>query len=179
MTFDSAKLARKMIGLILAILCYYIIHEGAHLIFALCTGTFEEIVFKFPGIQIKADTERLNNIEIFVFCLLGVVAALTIAYILCGISRVIERIKSNMIRAILYYITIALLLTDPLYLSILCGFFGGGDMNGISLLIPEVIARIIFGMIGVLNFYMIIKIVVPSYSRAFKKSEYLQENLDN
>lgn len=179
MTFDSAKFARKMIGLILAILCYYIIHEGAHLLFALSTGTFEEIVFIFPGIQIKADTERLNKIQIFVFCLLGAVAALTVAYILCGISRVVEKIKSNMIRAILYYITIALLLTDPIYLSILCGFLGGGDMNGISLLIPEVIARLIFGMIGVLNFYIIIKIVVPSYSRAFKKSEYLQENLDN
>lgn len=95
MTFDSAKFARKMIGLILAILCYYIIHEGAHLLFALSTGTFEEIVFIFPGIQIKADTERLNIIQIFVFCLLGAVAALTVAYILCGISRVVEKNKKQ------------------------------------------------------------------------------------
>lgn len=41
------------------------------------------------------------------------------------------------ILAALYYITIALLLLDPLYLSVLCGLFGGGDMNGIALLLPE------------------------------------------
>lgn len=45
--------------------------------------------------------------------------------------------RSRLLRAVLYYITIALLLIDPLYLSILCGLFGGGDMNGIALLLPE------------------------------------------
>ena len=35
----------------------------------------------------------------------------------------------------------SLLLLDPLYLSVLCGFFGGGDMNGIALLCPEWAAR--------------------------------------
>lgn len=49
------------------------------------------------------------------------------------------------ILAALYYISIALLLLDPLYLSVLCGLFGGGDMNGIALLLPEWAARLIFG----------------------------------
>lgn len=35
----------------------------------------------------------------------------------------------------------SLLQLDPLYLSVLCGFFGGGDMNGIALLCPEWAAR--------------------------------------
>ena len=35
----------------------------------------------------------------------------------------------------------SLLLLDLLYLSVLCGFFGGGDMNGIALLCPEWAAR--------------------------------------
>lgn len=51
-----------------------------------------------------------------------------------------------------------MLLLDPLYLSILCGFFGGGDMNGISLLVPEAMARIGYG-------------VLPAYTQAFQSVE--------
>lgn len=179
MLFDKAKFARKIIGLLLAIICYYVVHEGAHLIYALCTGTFEEIIFKFPGMQIKARTEALNNVQIFAFCLIGAIASLTVGYILCGAIKGIARLKSNLLRAILYYITIAFLLTDPIYLSILCGFFGGGDMNGISLLIPELIARLIFGMLGLINLYVIIKVVVPSYSKAFKNNILQLKERDN
>lgn len=179
MLFDKAKFARKIIGLLLAIICYYVVHEGAHLIYALCTGTFEEIIFKFPGMQIKARTEALNSVQIFTFCLIGAIASLMVGYILCGTIKGIARLKSNLLRAIYYYITIALLLTDPIYLSILCGFFGGGDMNGISLLIPELIARLIFGMIGLINFYIVIKLVVPSYSKAFNNNMIRNKECDN
>lgn len=79
----------------------------------------------------------------------------------------------------MYYITIAFLLTDPIYLSILCGFFGGGDMNGISLLIPELIARLIFGMLGLIHLFVIIKVVVPSYSIAFKNNILQNKERDN
>ena len=41
-------------------------------------------------------------------------------------------------------LVIAFLLLDPLYLSVLCSFFGGGDMNGIALLFPEWAARCLF-----------------------------------
>ena len=34
------KRTRQYIGLLLAILSYYLIHEGAHLIYALAIGTF-------------------------------------------------------------------------------------------------------------------------------------------
>ena len=67
----------------------------------------------------------------------------------------------------MYYITIAMLLIDPLYLSILCGFFGGGDMNGISLLIPEEVARILYGIILLINITVFVKIVLPKYKQAF------------
>lgn len=53
------------------------------------------------------------------------------------------------------------------FLSILCGFFGGGDMNGIKLLIPEVAARIIYGLVLVVNAFVFVKIVLPKYKLAF------------
>ena len=60
-----------------------------------------------------------------------------------------------------------MLLIDPLYLSVLCGFFGGGDMNGIKLFIPEVAARIIYGIILITNALVFVKIVLPKYKSAF------------
>ena len=62
-----------------------------------------------------------------------------------------------------------MLVLDPVYLSALCGFFGGGDMNGISLLIPELIARLIFGALLIINVIVFIKIVLPRYKEAFKE----------
>ena len=67
----------------------------------------------------------------------------------------------------MYYITIAMLLIDPVYLSVLCGFFGGGDMNGISLVVPETVARILYGIILLINIAVFVKIVLPKYKQAF------------
>lgn len=68
---------------------------------------------------------------------------------------------SQIFKACLYYITIAMLLTDPLYLSILCVFFGGGDMNGIALLFPEWAVRIFFGVMLVIHCLLFWRIVLP------------------
>lgn len=67
----------------------------------------------------------------------------------------------------MYYITIAFLLLDPLYLSILCGFFGGGDMNGISFLCPEWIARSIFAGLLIVNGWIFWKRIFPVYKESF------------
>ena len=47
-----SKRTRQYIGLISAIIAYYVIHEGAHLVYALCTGVFKQIKFMGLGIQI-------------------------------------------------------------------------------------------------------------------------------
>ena len=60
-----------------------------------------------------------------------------------------------------------MLLIDPLYLSSLCGFFGGGDMNGIKLLVPEIVARIFYGIILIVNGLVFVKVVLQKYKSAF------------
>ena len=102
-----------------------------------------------------------------VFCLLGSVMTLLIAYVLIALINKIRTVSSKVLKACLYYITIAMLLIDPLYLSVLCGFFGGGDMNGIKLLVPEVAARILYGLILIINVFVFIKVVLPKYKLAF------------
>ena len=101
------------------------------------------------------------------FCIAGATATLFGGIVLAALTGRISRKKSKLFRAVMYYITIALLLLDPLYLSILCRFFGGGDMNGISLLCPEWIARSVFAVLLIINGWIFWKRVLPVYRESF------------
>ena len=68
----------------------------------------------------------------------------------------------------MYYTTLTMLLLDPLYLSILYPLFGGGDMNGIRFLIPELSARLIAGCLFLMNSYLFWKTIIPQYQKALK-----------
>ena len=163
------KRYRQYAGLLSAVLAYYLIHEGAHLVSALCMGVFRGIRFMGLGVQIDVHAGRMTDVQMGIFCLVGAVAALAAGYLLTCLADKIGKSRSKVFKACMYYSTLALLAIDPVYLSVLCGFFGGGDMNGISLLIPELIARLIFGALLVINVIVFIKIVLPRYKEAFKE----------
>ena len=161
------KRVRQYVGLLSAVIAYYLLHEGAHLLYALSIGAFKQINLMGLGLQIDIYAEKMTQTQLGVFCLLGSVTTLLTAYILIALIDKIRNISSKSIKACLYYITIAMLLIDPLYLSVLCGFFGGGDMNGIKLLVPEVAARILYGLILIVNVFVFVKVVLPKYKLAF------------
>lgn len=165
-----SKRARQYIGLFAAIVAYYVIHEGAHLLYAIATGTFKQINFMGLGMQIDVYAERMTEAQLGIFCMVGSVATMVLGYILVVLAGKIGTMRSKVLKASAYYITIALLLIDPLYLSLLCGFFGGGDMNGISLLLPQIVARIGYGLALIVNVVMFIKIVLPKYQLAFAEA---------
>lgn len=165
------KKIRQYIGILAALAAYYIVHEGAHLLYALLTGVFAGVHFLGLGIQIDVFNEKMTDIQMFLFCLVGAGSTFVMGYLLTALRKVICRVKSKMFRAAMYYITISMLLLDPLYLSILCGFFGGGDMNGIALLIPEGFARIFYGILFLTNGGVFWKMVLPIYKQSFQKDE--------
>ena len=162
------KRVRQYVGLLSAVIAYYLLHEGAHLLYALSIGAFKQINLMGLGMQIDIYAEKMTQTQLGVFCMLSSVTTLLTAYILIALIDKIRNISSKAIKACLYYITIAMLLIDPLYLSILCGFFGGGDMNGIKLLVPEIAARIIYGLVLIVNAWVFVKIVLPKYKLAFE-----------
>ena len=163
------KRLRQYLGIICAVLSYYIVHEGTHLIVALCLGTFRRVNFMSLGMQIDVYADRMTDAQLGFFCLAGALSTFVAAIILVLFSGKVKSIKSKTLKACLYYITIIMLILDPVYLSVLCGFFGGGDMNGISLLIPEIFARLIFGALLIINVIVFIKIILPRYKEAFKE----------
>ena len=163
------KRVRQYLGLLSAILAYYIIHEGAHLLYALYIGVFKHINFIGLGIQIDVYAEKMTSTQMGIFCILGSVATALVSYLLVAFTDKIGQNPSKVFKACMYYITIALLLIDPVYLSVLCGFVGGGDMNGISLLFPEIAVRIVYGIILIINVVVFVKIVLPKYRLAFSE----------
>lgn len=162
-----SKRARQYLGVLSAVAAYYLIHEGAHLIYALYLGVFKKIRFIGPGMQIVVDAARMSDVQLGIFCLVGAVATLVVAWGLVAAVDKICAVKSKVFKACMYYVTMTLLFCDPLYLSLLYGFFGGGDMNGIALLVPERIARVFFGVLLFINNFTFWKLVLPKYKKAF------------
>lgn len=162
------KSMRQYIGLFSAIIAYYVIHEGAHLVYALCIGVFKQINVIGLGMQIDVYAEQMTSEQLGVFCIVGSIATTIVAYTLVGFADKIKHAPSKFFKACMYYITIIMLLMDPLYLSLLCGMFGGGDMNGISLLMPELVARIGYGILLVGNIVVFFKVVLPKYKAGFE-----------
>ena len=162
-----SKRMRQYIGILAALAAYYLVHEGAHLLYALLTGVFKQIRLMGLGVQIDVCAERMTDMQLGIFCLVGALATFCVGYLLAAFAKNLCRAQSKLLRAMLYYITIAFLLLDPLYLSVLCGFFGGGDMNGIALLFPAWAARVIFGVLLLVNGLVFWKRVLPIYQQSF------------
>ncbi len=159
---------RKWISLILAVLIYYVIHEGSHVLAALSCGVFEAVKFLGAGVQVVINDTLLSHLQLAVFCVVGSIASLAAGYILTALTGRIVRVGSKYFKAVGFYTTLVMLLLDPLYLSVLYRFFGGGDMNGIVLFgLPEVLIQAIYGAVGVLNLFLFIKVVLPKYKAAF------------
>ena len=161
------KRVRQYIGILAAAAAYYSVHEGAHLLCAVLLGAFKQIRFMGIGMQIDVYAERMTDGQMALFCVAGASATLFAGIMLAALAGKISRIKSNLLRAVMYYTTIAFLLLDPLYLSILCGFFGGGDMNGIRLIFPEWAVRIAFAGLLIINGWIFWKRVLPVYKESF------------
>ena len=166
-----SKRFRQYIGILAAVIAYYIIHEGAHLVTALYYGMFRQINMMGLGVQIDVYAQRMTDTQLGIFCLAGAVSTLLFGWLLIVLAKKICRAKSRLFKAVMWYVTLAILLIDPVYLSILCGFFGGGDMNGIRLLVPETPVRIVFALIGMIHGITIRKYLLPEYTKAFQKED--------
>ena len=160
---------RQYTGIFTAVIAYYIIHEGAHLLTALYYGVFKGINFMGLGMQINVYADRMTDTQLGIFCLAGAVSTLFFGWLLVLLCKRICAVKSKVVKTIMWYISLSILIIDPLYLGILCGFFGGGDMNGIKLLLPEIAVRIVFAIIGIIHGIVIWKYLLPEYTKAFQE----------
>ena len=162
------KKYRQYIGLAVAVLVYYLIHEGAHLVVALAQGVFKQINFIGLGVQIDVFAERMSNEQMGFFCLAGPLATLAVGWLMVLFVHQLCRISSSVLRACAWYTSLTMLLLDPLYLGVFYRWVGGGDMNGIALLVPEGVVSLIAGVVGVVNLLLVWKVLYPAYTAPFK-----------
>lgn len=166
------KSIKQWLGIFLAIVTYYIVHEGMHLVLALLFGVFEKVRFVgIWGVQIVTTDGALNGMSLALFSGLSSIVTILIGYML-AFSPSVYKIKNKNILVGLYYITLVFLLLDPLYMSMLSAFVGGGDINGVvvGLGCSAVPLKIIFGVILVVNLIVFTKKVAPKYNEIFKEN---------
>lgn len=162
------KKYRQYVGLAVAVLMYYIIHEGAHLVVALAQGAFRQIIFMGLGVQIDVFAERMSCLQMGIFCLAGPLATLAVGWLMVLFVHQLCRISSSVLRACAWYTSLIMLLLDPLYLVVFYRWVGGGDMNGIALLVPAGVVSLIAGVVGVVNLLLVWKVLYPDYTVSFK-----------
>ena len=166
---NSSRNVRKWAGVLITAILYFLIHEGAHSVYALFVGAFRKINMLGLGVQVEIIRDVMTDVQFGIFNLVGAIATLLCAYILVGFSNKITRCNSKWLKAVMYYLTLGLLFADPLYLLILFQFVGGGDMNGIIYLMPQVMVQIMSGVLLVFNFILFMKLILPRYRAGFEK----------
>ena len=165
-----SKKFRQYIGLAVAVLLYYIIHEGAHLAVALAQGAFKQINLIGMGVQIDVYAEQMSDTQMGLFCLAGPVATLIAGWLLVVFVWPICRIGSDVVRTCAWYTSLTMLMLDAVYLSVFYRWVGGGDMNGIALLAPEWVVSIVAVAVGALNAILIWKVLYPAYTKSFAQN---------
>jgi len=163
------SITKRWLGCISGGIIYLVIHEGTHLVQAVIANNFEYIrIVGIFGIEIMMK-EVPSGIQLALFSGLSGIVTVTVGYVLYFLMPKILEIKKDFIKIILYYSTLVLLILDPIYLSVLHYFVGGGDMNGITkgLGISSLPISIIYGLIAIVNIYLIVKRVYPGYKRNF------------
>ena len=58
-----SKRVRQYIGILAAVVAYYIVHEGAHLLYALSAGAFKKINFIGLGAYVDVYAERIADTQ--------------------------------------------------------------------------------------------------------------------
>ena len=94
-----SKRMRQYIGILAAFAAYYLVHEGAHLLYALHTGVFKQIRLMGLGVQIDVYAEHMTNMQLGIFCLVGALATFCVGYLLVALAKNICRAQSKLLRA--------------------------------------------------------------------------------
>lgn len=167
---------KQYFSILLAILIYYCVHEGAHLFYALWHGALKHINLMPLGVQVDIYRDRLSDIQFAHFCMSGALATIFAAWILTIHSTVLIKWFGNKLGNFSPFLlfcslhtTIALLLCDPLYLSVLHFVMGDGDMNGIQMMLPQYLVSTGFALLGLLHLLIIRRLLLPRYKEAFRR----------
>ena len=117
--------------------------------------------------QIDVYAEQMSPQQMALFCMAGPLATLIAGWAMVLCVKQICAIRSTVVKACAWYTSITMLVLDELYLGVFYRWVGGGDMNGIKLMIPEGVVSAVAIVIGVANVLIIWKLLFPAYTKSF------------
>lgn len=157
---------RKYIFLVLALLTFTAIHEGAHVAVGYAYGEFKSLQILPYGVEVifKTPVEQRAGIQWGFISGSANVVTLALGYLFLLTREKIAALKSNSWRSYIYYLTFLLLLIDAFNLSI-GPFIYGGDIGGITtgFGLNQYLVQAIFLVILFLNRELVVQKLFPAF----------------
>ena len=158
---------KRWLSFFAAILCYAILHEGMHAVFASIFGEYEAFHVRPYGLEVTFNTATADR-EGFQWALISGMSNLTtilVGYLLLAFAGRIAQLNNLWLKSILYYITFLFLVLDALNLSI-GPFFYGGDVHGIArgLELNHYIIQFVFFIVLLFNRELIVQKLMPVFN---------------
>jgi hypothetical protein len=125
---------KRWLYFLFAAAIFAVIHEGMHAFVAFLFGEYESFHIRPFGLEVTFATpvEERQGIEWAFISGVSNLITLLLGYLLLILAGRLSRLRSVFWVATFFYLTLLLLLLDPLNLS-LGPFIYGGDANGIAL----------------------------------------------
>ena len=157
---------RRFVILLLIILLYMVIHEGAHIAVSTVYDEFQSARWNVIGPEIifRTPVEQRDGFQWAVISGVSNLLTIVIGYLLLLNRDRFSRSSSLFIKGLAYFLTLLLLVADPLNLSI-GPFFYGGDVYGIAegLDIHRYVIQFVLLLILLLNRELIATKLLPAY----------------
>mgnify|MGYP001321727963 CR=1 FL=1 len=157
---------RKYIILVIAVLTFIVLHEGAHLAVGYAYGEFESLRILPYGVEVifKTPVEQRSGIQWGFISGSANALTLSLGYLFFLIRGKMASLNNNFWRNYVYYLTFLLLLIDPFNLSI-GPFIYGGDIGGITagFGLNQYLVQVIFLIILLLNRELIVQKLFPAF----------------
>jgi len=157
---------KRWLVFLLAVVIFVLVHEGTHALVATFYGEYEAFRIRPIGfeIQFRTPVEERDGIHWAFISGASNLVTILIGYLLMLFGERLVRLRSLFLRATLFYLTLILLLADPLNLSI-GPFIYGGDANGIAigLGLNRYIIQMIFLVVLFVNREFVAQRLFPMY----------------
>lgn len=157
---------RRFVILILIILLYMVIHEGAHVATAAFFDEFETVTWNVIGPEVifKTPVEQRGGSQWAWISGVSNLITILLGYLLLLNRNRLSQAGSLFSKGLAYFLTVLLLIADPLNLSI-GPFFYGGDVYGIAegLGIHHYVIQFVFLVVLLINRELIATKLLPAY----------------
>lgn len=159
----------RFLGLLLAVLIYAALHEGAHALAAFAFGEYDSFRVRPWGLEVVMKTPVENRAGFRWAVISGGANLVTVlaGYLLLAGRRRLAASRADLVRIAGYWLALVLLWGDPLNVS-LGALVYGGDAEGIAagLALPRYAVQLLFLLLFLVNRELFARKMVPAYGVA-------------